>query len=162
MKKSAIILALALGVPAWPVIAQDQGGTPPAGDDPAPAQLGSRNGPGGPGGNAGRGFHVLPPWAMQELDLTDAQKKQLTALETEVKAKVEKILTADQLKKMKQLRPPLRQGGPGMGGPGWGGQRWGGPAPRGQGWGGPPPGGPRMGGPGGPGGEGHPPLPAPE
>ncbi len=159
MKKSAIILALALGMPAWFVIAQDQGGTPPAGDDPTSAQSGSRN---GPGGQAGRGFHVLPPWAMQELDLSDAQKKQLAALETEVKAKVEKILTADQLRKMKQLRPPPRQGGPGMGGQRWGGPPPGGPGMGGQRWGGPPPGGPRMGGPGGPGGEGRPPLPAPE
>jgi Spy/CpxP family protein refolding chaperone len=51
--------------------------------------------------------------------LTDDQKKQVAALEAEVKAKLEKILTPEQLKQLKQMRPPGRPGGPGgQGGPG--------------------------------------------
>ena len=117
MRKSAIILALALGVSAWSVVSQEQGGSPPSGERPP----GREGGPGGPGGPGGRGgFHLLPPHAMEQLDLTDDQQKQLAALETEVKAKLEKILTPEQLKQLRQMRPPPRQGGMGGGGPGRG------------------------------------------
>jgi hypothetical protein len=55
---------------------------------------------------------------VEHLNLTADQKKQLADLEAEVKAKVEKILTPEQLEKLKQMRPPMRPGG-GMGrGPG--------------------------------------------
>jgi len=116
MKRSAIILALALGVSAWSLTAQEQANPPPSGERPPPAAR-SQGGPGrGPGG-----FHLLPPRAMEQLNLTDDQKKQIAALEAEVKAKIEKILTADQLKQLKEMRPPQRQGGPGgPGGPGSG------------------------------------------
>jgi hypothetical protein len=72
------------------------------------------------------------------LDLTADQRKQLADLEAETKAKIEKILTPEQLEKMKQLPPP-RMGGPGgrpgqPGGPGGSGVEG------------------RRGGPGGPGG----------
>ena len=110
MKKSAIILALALGASALSLTAQDQGGSPPAGERPPGHE-------GGPGGRVGRGgFHLLPPPAIEELKLTADQQKQLTALEAEVTAKLEKILTPEQLKQLQQMRPPPRQGG--MGGPG--------------------------------------------
>jgi hypothetical protein len=112
MKKSAIILALALGVSAWSVTAQDQGGPPP-GERPPP-EGGSPGGPGRPPA----GFHLLPPRAQEQLNLTADQQKQVAALEAEVKAKLEKILTSEQLTKLKQMRPPMRQGGPGgQGGP---------------------------------------------
>ena len=75
MKKSAVILALALGVSAWTIAAQDQGGPPPPGELPplpergpqdrpgmgvppgtgGPGLRGERRGPGGPGmGRQGR------------------------------------------------------------------------------------------------------------
>jgi hypothetical protein len=74
---------------------------------------------------------------MEQLNLTAGQQRQVAALEAEVKAKIEKILTPEQLKQLKQMRPPQRQGGPGGGGRG---------GPGG-------PGGPDgLGGPGGPGG----------
>ena len=73
---------------------------------------------------------------MEHLNLTEDQQKQIVALEAEVKAKLEKILTPEQLQQLKQMRPPGRPGGPG----GQGG-------PDGQ---------------GGPGGEGHPQRPPPE
>ncbi len=171
MKKSTLVLALALGASTWSLSAQDQGGSSSAGD-PAPSQLKAPDGSRGSGvpGRPG-GFRLLPPRAMKELNLTEAQRKQLADLEKEVKAKVEKILTPEQLEKMKEMRPPLRPPGPGMGGPGWGGPPPGGPGMGGQRWGGPPPGGPRMGGPGrggpggpqgGPEGEGLPQRPPPE
>lgn len=59
---------------------------------------------------------VLPPFAHDELNLTAEQEKLLADLEKEVKAKLEKILTAEQKKKLDELRPP----GPPPGGPGGG------------------------------------------
>lgn len=92
MKKVLIAVALALAVSTLYVRAQDAGGAP-------------KRPPGGP--------HLLPPHAAEHLNLTDDQKKQIADLEAEVKAKIEKILTADQLKQLKEMRPPQRQGGKG-------------------------------------------------
>jgi hypothetical protein len=142
--KIAIAL-LALGSSGLFAMAQDnnQNDGPPPG---APAQ----RGPGAAGGaqRGQPGFHLLPPIAMQQLDLSDDQKKQLAALETETKGKLEKILTPDQMTQLKNLRPPMqmRQGGPGNM---QGGQR----GPGGRGFGGP--------GPGPNGGNNFPPGPPP-
>ena len=157
MKKSAILLALALGVSAMTTMAQDQGGTPPAGDRP-PGADGGPGRMGGPGGERGQGgFHLLPPRAKEALNLTSDQEKDLAALEADTKAKLEKILTPEQMTKLKQMRPPQRggQGGRGgrggQGGPGGGrGGEQGGPGGPGGDQGGPA----GMGGPGGPGGGG--------
>jgi hypothetical protein len=60
MKKAAIILALALGVSAWPVMAQDAGGPPQDGNGgPPPGQ----NGPGG----FGRGGNFDPAQFQQRM-----------------------------------------------------------------------------------------------
>ena len=59
------------------------------------------------------GIHLLPPRAQEELKLSEEQKKQIAALEAETKAKLEKILTPEQLEQMKQMRPPGGPGGPG-------------------------------------------------
>jgi Spy/CpxP family protein refolding chaperone len=135
VKTKVIILALALGASTCLLTAQD-GSQPPDGQRPP----GREGGPGGPGGQGGQGgFHLLPPRAQEQLNLTADQQKQVAALEAKVKAKLEKILTPEQLKQLKQMRPPGRPGGPG----GPGGQ--GGPA-----------------GQGGPGGEGRPQRPAQE
>lgn len=148
------LAALALGSSVLFAVAQDnnQNDGPPPG---APAQRGH----GGPGGERGgpraqAGFHLLPPRAMEQLKLTDDQTKQLAALEAETKAKLEKILTADQMTQLKNMRPPMQQGGPG----GQGG-------PRGRGFGGPGPGpegnNPPPGEPPGQGGDGNNPPPGP-
>lgn len=133
MHSKLIAAALVLGASVWIATAQDDaGGPPPAGARPVKREAG----PGGPGGQAGaQGFRVLPPFIVQQLNLTDEQKKQIKELEAEVKAKIEKILTAEQLQQLKQMRPPMRQGAPGMGGPRMGGPGMGGPG----GQGGPPP-----------------------
>jgi len=115
MKPSAIILTLALGVSAGNLSAQDPAGAAPPADRPPPpqgaAQGNPQQRPGGP--------RLLPPGAQEFLQLTAEQQKQVADLEAEVKAKLEKILTPEQLEKMKQMRPPQRPGGPGAapGGP---------------------------------------------
>ena len=113
MKTKVIILALALGASTWLITAQD--GNQPADGQRPPHREGGPGGPGGPGGQGG--FHLLPPRAMEHLNLTEDQQKKIAALEAEVKAKLEKILTPEQLQQLKEMRPPGRPGGPG-GGPG--------------------------------------------
>jgi len=107
MKIKIILITLAVALTAITSYGQEAGGPPPAGG-------GQGGGPGhGPGG-----FHLLPPRAEQQLNLTADQKTQLAALEAEVKAKLAQILTPEQLEQLKQMRPPRHQGGPGGGGPG--------------------------------------------
>ena len=114
MKTKLTLLALALGASTCILSAQDA--TPPSDAQQPPQHQGGPGGPGGPGGQ--RGFHLLPPRAQEQLKLTDDQKTQITALEAETKTKLEKILTADQLEQLKNMRPPMRQGGQGgSGGP---------------------------------------------
>jgi Spy/CpxP family protein refolding chaperone len=60
--------------------------------------------PAGPG--AGPQFRVLPPFAQRELQLTPEQQKQIEALESDVQAKMQKILTAEQLKQWTERRAP--------------------------------------------------------
>ncbi len=142
MKKTAILLALALSTSAVSLMAQDQTPPPAAGERPP----GHEGGPGGMGRQGGRGgFHLLPPRAQEQLNLSADQQKQVAALEAETMAKLEKILTPEQMQKLKQMRPPMRGGG--QGGQGGRGSR----GPDGQG-----------GGPGGPGQEGAEAGPAPQ
>ncbi len=107
MKKSALVLALALGASSGIVLAQDQDNPPAAAERPARSELARPD-------NAGPrpGFHLLPPRVQEELDLSADQKKQIAALETETKAKLEKILTAEQLGQLKQMRRQLPPRGP--------------------------------------------------
>ncbi len=102
------------------------GGPPPGGPDGPP------DGPprGGPPPGAGRGRpeigRVLPPFAREELGLSDRQHKQIAELENDVKRKLESILTADQVRQLRELmeRGPgdpggrrVRGGPPGAGPP---------------------------------------------
>ena len=121
MKIKVILLALALGASTCLITAQDAN-QPSDGQNPPPNEGGP--GGGGPDGQGGgprgpRGFHILPPRAQEVLKLTADQQKQIADLETEVKAKLEKILTPEQMQQLKQMHPPRRQGGPdgGQGGP---------------------------------------------
>ena len=126
-----MILALALGVPALSTMAQDEGAAPPPGDRPPGFENGTNDISSQAGPPHRGGFHLLPPRAEEVLNLTADQRKQLAALEAETRAKLEKILTADQMKKLNQMRPPPPRrfegddGGPGGVQPG--GQDRGGP-----------------------------------
>jgi len=130
-----MLLALALSASTCLLTAQD---SPPPADSQQPpsAEHGPRGGRGG--------FHLLPPGAIQKLNLTDDQKTQIAALEAETKVKLAAILTPDQMKQLAKMHPMGRPGGQGgQGGPGGGpGGDQGGP-----------------GGPGGPGGDGQQQLP---
>jgi hypothetical protein len=85
-------------------------------------------GPGGPGGFRGppRPGTILPPFLAEQLGLTAEQQKQLAEMQKDVDAKLAKLLTAEQKKKMEEFRPG-RLGGPGgrdgKGGPGGDGKR---------------------------------------
>ena len=64
---------------------------------------------------------ILPPFVQEQLKLTDDQKKQLDALQKDLDAKLDKLLTDDQKKMLKEMRErgPGRPGGDrGPGGPG--------------------------------------------
>ena len=98
MKTKIILLALALGASTCLLTAQD-GSPSPDGQRP-------------PGG-----FHILPPRAQEQLNLSADQQKQVSDLEAEVKAKLETILTPEQLEQLKKMRPPHPPGqGGGQGG----------------------------------------------
>ena len=51
---------------------------------------------------------VLPPFIVDELELTEEQEAKIAALEKEVKAKLEKILTAKQKRIIQNARPPRK------------------------------------------------------
>ena len=68
---------------------------PPRGQEPPRYELGK----------------LLPPFARQAIQLTDEQKKQLAELEKEVKAKLEEILTPEQIKTLEETRPPMGRRG---------------------------------------------------
>jgi hypothetical protein len=109
-------------------------------DDGPRGDRGDQRGPGGPGGPGDdRGpprhgkppeiGHVLPPFVRDEISLTDDQKKQIEALESDVKDKLTKILTPEQKAQFEDLlqrgpgEPPHRgPGGPGGRGAGPGGR----------------------------------------
>jgi hypothetical protein len=93
---------------------------------------GAPGGPGGVGGNRPAGppiGQIVPPFVQDQLKLTDAQKKELEAMQKDVDAKLDKLLTDDQkktLKEMKERGPGRGPGGPGGfpgGPPGPGNQR---------------------------------------
>ena len=52
----------------------------------------------------------MPPFVQDALQLTADQKKQVEALQQEVDARLDKILTADQKKKLEMFGPPRGPG----------------------------------------------------
>ncbi|MFL6052822.1 MAG: hypothetical protein ACJ72W_07900 [Actinoallomurus sp.] len=92
----------------------------PRGGRGGPGGPGGR-GPGGPGGFGGppggrmQPGQVLPPFLQEQLNLTDDQKKQLAELQSDVDAKLAKLLTDSQKQQLKELRD---RGSGGRGGPG--------------------------------------------
>ncbi|HEY5345795.1 MAG TPA: hypothetical protein VIK62_05570 [Verrucomicrobiae bacterium] len=109
-----VAVMAAIGALALAVNAQDNNQSP-GGPPPSDSQSATQH-TGGPGGRGG--FHLLPPRAAETLKLTDDQKTQIAALEADTKTKLEKILTPEQMRQLKNMHPPMRQGGQGgqMGG----------------------------------------------
>ena len=142
--KFALALALTGSVLAGRSYSADNGdGPPPPRDGGGPGGAGGGGGRAGGGGGPQGGAHLIPRFAEDQLNLSDDQRAQIADLEKEIKAKLAKILTADQMKALEAARPPQRgQGGQGGGGPGGPGGGQGGGAGGGQG-------GPGGGGPGG-------------
>jgi Spy/CpxP family protein refolding chaperone len=100
MKMGRIGVALALLLAALGLRAQES---------PAPGQGGRHGGP-------PPGFHLLPRFAVDRLNLTEDQQSKIAELEKETKAKLAQILTPEQMKTLEELRPPRPMGG--QGGPG--------------------------------------------
>ncbi|HET6327527.1 MAG TPA: EF-hand domain-containing protein [Planctomycetaceae bacterium] len=77
-------------------------------------------GPGGPGSFGGppRPGQILPPFLQQELKLTADQKQQITSLQKEVDEKLDKVLTDEQKKQLKDMRRGPGGGRRGRRGPG--------------------------------------------
>lgn len=78
----------------------------------------------------GGGFHLIPRFVQEKLELSQEQQDQIDQLEKETKAKLEKILTPEQMQILQTARPPRpnnggQGGGQNRGGPngGGGGQR---------------------------------------
>jgi hypothetical protein len=93
MNRHFHILTLALGFSACFVTAED-------GQRPPPPEGGAK-------------LHLLPRGAEETLNLTADQRKQVAELEAEAKTKLEKLLTPEQVEKLKPSRPappPRAQG----------------------------------------------------
>ncbi|HEY1378731.1 MAG TPA: hypothetical protein VGF55_18170 [Gemmataceae bacterium] len=86
---------------------------------------GGFDGPGGFGGPGGRGpggpprpGQVLPEFLQEQVNLSDVQKKEIADLQKEVDARLDRILTADQKARLREMRdrgpggPGGRRGGP--------------------------------------------------
>jgi len=95
------MLALSVGMM---FVSTEAASQPPAG----------KGGKGGEKGNPPR-FElgqVFPPPLMEELNLTPAQAKELDAIKMELKAKLDKLLTAEQKTTIENFRPRGGPGGP--------------------------------------------------
>lgn len=110
------LLALAAGM----VFSQPPEDGGPRGDRPPGRRAGpppnGRPGPWEPG-------KLMPPHVRHELKLSPEQNKQMAELEKEVRERILKILTSEQKRQLKELRPagpppddrdspPARRGGP--------------------------------------------------
>ena len=108
IKVLATTLVMSLTLTSW---AQPPEGGPPRGRGPGGPQ-GKFQGKGQQGGRPGFELGtVIPPHMRGDLDLSEEQENQVKAIEKEVKAKLEKILTKDQIATLS--RPPMGGGGPG-------------------------------------------------
>jgi hypothetical protein len=118
MRRLPILVFIVFGILAATMALRVMGQNQPGGSGQNGGDQGG--GPGGGGGPPRAGFHLLPPFVVDQLNLTDDQKQQVAQLEKDTKAKLATILTADQLTTLDNARPP-RHGGQGGGGQGGGG-----------------------------------------
>jgi Spy/CpxP family protein refolding chaperone len=123
MNTKSLLIALAIGASTCLLQAQPDNQSPGgAGGSGQGGQRPGRRQGGGPGGPQ-QGFHIMPPFVQDQLNLTDDQKKQIADLEKQTKQKLDNILTDEQKQKLKDMRSQFRGGrGPGgqggQGGPG--------------------------------------------
>ena len=85
-----------------------------------PGGFGGPPGFGGPGRGMRRPGEILPPFMLEELQLNEAQRTEMAALQTDVDARLKKILTEEQMQQLSQRpRPPQGRGpgNPDQGGP---------------------------------------------
>lgn len=131
------LVALALFLSATFAVASLSSAQPPEGGkggqpgkgEPGKGGFGKGGFPGQPGGKGGFGGgfgrmtpgQIMPVFLQEQLKLTDAQKKDIEALQKDVDAKLEKLLTEEQRKTLKELKdrgPGAGAGFPGGGFPG--------------------------------------------
>ncbi len=118
MKRSLVaVLSFSVTFAALALTATSQ--PPPGGEKKG----GVGKGPGGGGAEKGGPpryeiGQIFPPFVKDGLDLTEKQRNQIDELEKDLKAKLDKILTAEQKKKIGEIRPPMPGGPPGGGPPG--------------------------------------------
>ncbi len=98
------------------------GGGRPGGEGGPGGGPGGPGGPGGgrPGGPGGMGRftppkpgQIMPDMLAEQLKLTDEQKKKFAELQKDIDAKIEKLLTDDQKKMLKEMKERGPMGGPG-------------------------------------------------
>lgn len=104
------------GGPGGPNGPGGRGPAGPGGDGPGGPPPDDR-GPGGRGPGGPQPGQILPAFLQDELNLTDAQRRDIQELQKDVDARLAKILTSEQQQQMRQLRNRGPGGGPGGGGP---------------------------------------------
>ena len=121
-KVAFVLVSLIAVTAALRAVAQNTGGgPPPQNGGGAGGGAGGHAGPGDQGGGPPPpGWHLLPHFVEEKLNLTDDQQQQIEQLEKDTQAKLAKILTPDQMKILQTARPPHHGGGPDgpQGGPG--------------------------------------------
>ena len=83
------------------------GGKGPGGKGPGGKGPGGKGPPGGPG----QPGQILPAFLQDALKLTDEQKKQMEEIQKEITAKLDKVLTEEQNKLLKEAKPGFGPGG---------------------------------------------------
>lgn len=87
------------------------GGERPGGGFPGPGRPPFPGGPGRPG-------QILPEFLQQQLNLSDEQRKELSALQTRVDEQLARILTEEQQQQLRRMTPPRGERPTGPEGPG--------------------------------------------
>ena len=115
MRKSLPGALLLVAILAVPFAAWGCGGSAPRGDPrlaEAPATEPAHWGPPGFEGGPPQQGQLLPPFLEDQLSLTAEQKKQLAELQKEADGKLDKILTDEQRKQLRQMQQGFGPGGP--------------------------------------------------
>jgi formylglycine-generating enzyme required for sulfatase activity/phosphatidylethanolamine-binding protein (PEBP) family uncharacterized protein len=88
-----------------------RGGHSGPGGEGGPGGPGGEGSAGGPGRGPGGGLRLVRRSAVEQMNLSEEQQQQISALESEIQARVEKILTAEQKQILEAARPPRPDSG---------------------------------------------------